>query len=95
MYKPLPKQVTIKKSSIHGLGLYCVHPIDAETNLGLSHFYFENQLMRTPLGAFYNHKESPFANVVKHKEGNRFYLIALRDIWPGEEITCEYTFYSL
>ena len=94
MYKPLPKQVTIRKSTIHGLGLYCIHPIQKDMNLGLSHFYWEDQLMRTPLGAFYNHS-SDKPNVVKEEINNRFYLIALRDIWPGEEITCEYTFYSL
>ena len=93
MYRPLPDNVTIKRSQIEGLGLYCVQPIEAHTEIGMSHFYLNNGLHRTPLGGFYNHSDTP--NMVKEKRGNYFFLIALRDIWPGEELTCKYTFYEI
>lgn len=93
MYKPLPDCVTIRKSSIHGLGLWAVEPIKEGTEIGMSHFYWGTELQRTPLGGFYNHSDEP--NVVKVQKDSRFFLVALKDIWPGEEITCKYTFYSV
>jgi len=93
MYKPLPEEVTIKKSGIHGLGLWCVNPIKEGTEIGMSHFYWGEELQRTPLGAFYNHSDEP--NIVKIRKDSRFFIVAIRDIWPGEEITCEYTLYDI
>lgn len=92
-YRPLPDNVTIGKSSIEGLGLFCTKPISAEEEIGMSHFYWGTDLQRTPLGAFYNHSDTP--NTVKRQRDSRFFLYALRDIWPGEEITCTYTFYTV
>jgi len=92
-YRPLPDCVTIGKSSIEGLGLFCTKPISAEEEIGMSHFYWGTELQRTPLGAFYNHSDKP--NVIKKQRDSRFFLHALRDIWPGEEITCSYTFYEV
>ena len=93
MYRPLPDCVTIRKSDINGLGLHCVKHIVAGTELGMSHFYWGEQLQRTPLGAFYNHSDNP--NIEKIQRDSRFFMIAIRDIWPGEELTCKYTFYDL
>ena len=36
-YKPLPPQVTIKESSIDGLGLFAVEQIEEESIIGLTH----------------------------------------------------------
>lgn len=93
-YRPLPENVTIKKSSIEGLGLFCVKMIPEGTEIGMSHFYWGDQLQRTPLGAFYNHSENN-PNMVKERKDSRFFLYALRDIWPGEEMTLTYTFYEV
>ena len=92
-YRPLPDNVTIKRSSIEGLGLFCVKMIPERTEIGKSHFYWGDELQRTPLGAFYNHSDNP--NMVKKQTDSRFFLYALRDIWPGEELTCTYTFYPM
>ena len=62
MYKPLPKCLTIKKSPIEGLGLYATANIKANAFIGLTHVQdkdFENGYIRTPLGGFYNHSNSP------------------------------------
>ena len=62
MYRPLPNFVTIKKSPIEGLGLYATKDIKANSFIGLTHIQdnnFENGYIRTPLGGFYNHSNSP------------------------------------
>ena len=66
MYKPLPKQLTIKKSPIEGLGLYATEDIKKNSFIGVTHVrdeQFENKYIRTPLGGFYNHSNEP--NVVR------------------------------
>ena len=62
MYRPLPEILTIKKSSIEGLGLYAQKDIKANTFLGITHILderFDNKYIRTPLGGFYNHSNDP------------------------------------
>ena len=36
-YKPLPFYLTIKKSKIHGLGLYSLTKIPKDTTIGMTH----------------------------------------------------------
>ena len=62
MYRPLPKQLTIKNSTIEGLGLFATEDIKANTFIGITHIrdeQFENKYIRTPLGGFYNHSNKP------------------------------------
>ena len=62
MYRPLPEDLTIKKSPIEGLGLYATKDIEANVYIGLTHILderFENNYLRTPLGGFYNHSDNP------------------------------------
>ncbi len=66
MYKPLPKELTIKKSPIEGLGLYAEEDIKKNSYLGVTHIrdeQFENKYIRTPVGGFYNHSNEP--NVIR------------------------------
>tara|TARA_R100000742_G_C4272620_1_gene91877 strand:+ start:300 stop:638 length:339 start_codon:yes stop_codon:yes gene_type:complete len=64
MYKPLPEEVTIKKSKIEGLGVFATQNIEAGRELGDTHIelpdtpYYE-KLFRTPLGGFLNHSSTP------------------------------------
>ena len=65
-YQPLPNCLTIKKSEIHGLGLFATKDIPKGTNLGVAHILiphseelFSQSYCRTPLGGFYNHSEDP------------------------------------
>ena len=99
MYQPLPNEVTIKPSSIHGLGLFATAPIPGKTRIGISHvefFGFPQGWSRTPLGGFINHSED--ANCEKRIQ--TFYgekvmsLYSFRDIEEGEELTCFYTLYT-
>ena len=65
-YQPLPDCVTVKKSEIHGLGLFATEDIPKGTNLGVAHILiphsediFAQSYSRTPLGGFYNHSDDP------------------------------------
>ena len=69
MYRPLPSYLTIKPSSVEGLGLFAVEPIKKSTSLGISHVYdkwFDNGYIRTPLGGFINHE--PIVKEMQNKE---------------------------
>jgi len=66
MYKPLPKEITIKKSPIEGLGLFATENIKKYSFIGITHVrdeQFENKYIRTPIGGFYNHSNEP--NVIR------------------------------
>ena len=65
-YQPLPDSITVKKSEIHGLGLFATEDIPKGTNLGIAHILiphsediFAQGYCRTPLGGFYNHSNDP------------------------------------
>lgn len=92
-YLPLEHGLEINKSEIHGHGLFATKRINANTSLGTSHIMVEDELIRTPLGGFYNHSETP--NCVKEKVGNTWRLMTTKNIEPGEEITVKYTFYKI
>mgnify|MGYP001240753106 CR=1 FL=1 len=135
MYKPLPKELTIKKSPIEGLGLYATENIKKNSFIGVTHVrdeQFENKYIRTPIGGFYNHSNQPnvvrmvsdtlpklkFGDNVNSKKNIReekdekesledvfyhlqeksdakyMFLITLRDIKAGEELTANYNLYT-
>ena len=73
MYKPLPNSLTIKQSGINGLGLFANEEIAEGTNLGMSHLELGKLIIRTPLGGFVNHSNTP--NCIK------VYLLLTRQEW--------------
>lgn len=110
-YRPLPKYLTIKPSSIEGLGLFAIEDIPKGTDLGVSHIKtnvgFNEDIVRTPLGGFYNHSDNPNTKRFQsdydciRDSDNEFEIITteyslktLRDIKAGEEITVKYTLYK-
>ena len=90
-YRPLPDNLELKPSSIHGYGVFAVEPISQGDYLGLSHINAP-ELIRTPLGGYINHSMNP--NCIRIPEGNRWYLQAIADISIGEEITLMYKGYK-
>ena len=135
MYKPLPKQLTIKKSSIEGLGLYALEDIKKNSFIGVTHIrdeQFENKYIRTPVGGFYNHSNEPnvirmvtdvlpklkFGDTINPKKNTReekdkkknledtfyhlqeksdakyMFIISIKDIKVGDEITANYNLYT-
>ena len=91
-YNPLPTCCTIRPSWIEGLGVFAVKEIRQDTELGVSHIEFENELYRTPLGGFINHSNKP--NCVRIKNGNKWLLKTTLDIFPNQELTLSYVLYK-
>jgi SET domain-containing protein len=98
MYLPLPYNLTIKTSGIHGLGLFAVEDIEADYRLGITHIFninFENGYARTPLGGFLNHSDKPNCMLYDSNEFRYKKLKTLHNIKTGDELTIKYTLYSL
>ena len=106
MYQPLPKNLTLGESEIHDIGLFAKEDLVGGTNLGISHIELGEMIIRTPLGGFVNHSETP--NCVKVESLTRqrvtplydhdftkWDLVTLRDIEEGDELTLRYTFYKI
>jgi len=77
-YKPLPDYLTIKKSPIAGLGLFAIEPIDQGTYIGMTHIAYvkaENGVVRTPLGGFGNHSNTP-------NRASGFTIVLISKIFP-------------
>ncbi len=99
-YIPLPSNVHIKDSSIHGQGLFAKEDISKDTELGESHVFLmlnfdgdtreweRKEWLRTPLGAFINHSDTP--NAIVEIRYNTAFLIVISDVKAGEEITVTY-----
>jgi SET domain-containing protein len=95
-YRPLPKEVTIKQSGIEGLGLFAKEDIKSHTDLGLTHIIdttSENGFIRTPLGGFINHSETPNLQIVVQTSGN-YHIKTLANIETGDELTLRYNLYT-
>ena len=103
MYKPLPNGLTIKQSTVDGLGLFTTKEFRKATVLGISHIrneHFEQGFIRTPLGAFYNHTSNEDIANCKTIEGYWYdifvlYLITTKSLNVDEEILVQYTMYEL
>ena len=90
-YKPLPDNLELRPSEIHGYGVFALEDIPAGKMLGLSHIQ-SPELIRTPLGGYINHSMNP--NCIRILEGNRWYLQSIQDIEDGEELTLMYKGYK-
>jgi len=90
-YSPLPNNLELQPSDIHGYGVFAVAPIPAGKVLGMTHIE-SPELIRTPLGGYINHSMNP--NCIRISEGNRWYLQTIQDISEGEEITLMYKGYK-
>lgn len=102
-YKPLPDNLTIKESSIHGLGVFAKEDIDIKTIISCySHLIIDEknlakELQRLNFGGFINHSKYPnciLVMVLEYSNNNRkrsyYKLETLRSIKVGEEITLNY-----
>lgn len=106
MYNPLPSCLEIKKSDIHGHGLFAARHLDRVAYIGITHYcsdwnlrFNSEHVLRSPLGAFYNH--SNVANVFavwkwpRNQHGlHERIMFTLRPIRAGEELVASYAFYD-
>ena len=91
-YRPLPESLTIKPSSIDGLGLFATQTIPKNTDLGMIHFSYGEIIIRTPLGGFINHSDKP--NCKKLDLEDEWHLKTIKEIKKNEELTLKYTLYT-
>tara|TARA_B110001454_G_scaffold213277_1_gene231191 strand:+ start:341 stop:637 length:297 start_codon:yes stop_codon:yes gene_type:complete len=97
MYNPLPDYITIKESSINGLGLFATEDISANILIGKIHVPSEkeeNGYFRTPLGGFGNHSDDPNCSKILMEDGS-WWISANQDIMAGEEICWSYSLYEI
>ena len=95
-YNPLPEYLAIGPSKIHGAGILATEDIPGEVVIGITHVYdpnFQHDYIRTPLGGFVNHSETPNTCIKEHV-GGHMHLWTLRDIKVGEELTLKYNLYD-
>ena len=78
----------VAPSPIAGHGVFPTASIGRGTTIGLAHWYDGRQWRATRLGSLHNHSLTPNAESVR--VGNQRFLVAARDIFPGEEITVDY-----
>ena len=91
-FEPLPSSLTIKGSSIHGLGLFATDQIPSNIELGISHIKddrFSHGYIRTPLGGFFNHSKKPNCEAIYG--GDFIKIKTLININLGDEITVDYS----
>ena len=95
-YKPLPNGLTIMESKIEGLGLYAQEDFLAGYEFGETHVFAvsknRREWVRTPLGGFINHSETPNCYISTNTEER--ILHSIRPIKAGEELTVYYRFES-
>jgi SET domain-containing protein len=97
MYKPLPDSITIKESTIQGLGLFATEYIPANILIGKIHVPSEkeeNGYFRTPLGGFGNHSDAPNCSKILMEDGS-WWITTNQNIMSGEEITWTYSLYKI
>ena len=91
-FEPLPSSITIRESSIHGLGLFAIKNIAPKTELGISHIKdlrFTHGYIRTSLGGFFNHSDIPNCEAIY--DGDFIILKTITTINSGDEITVDYS----
>mgnify|MGYP003628752475 CR=1 FL=1 len=110
MYKPLPDGLFIKESNIQGQGLFTNRDLHVGCDLGVSHIRIDesgvnsinkeenkNIFIRTPLGGFINHSNTPNCSKKKSKVKpgfDKWNIIVIENIASGDELTLKYTMYD-
>jgi hypothetical protein len=96
-YKPLPDGLIIKDSGIEGQGLFTTRELAVGCNLGISHYRINNEYIRTPLGGFINHSDTPNCgrSQIRIKPGlDKWNIIVIENISAGSELTLKYIIYN-
>lgn len=78
----------VAPSQIHGQGCFAIADLPAEMNLGLLHTILPDGYDHTELGRMYNHSDKP--NCYNKRIGDQRFLVTLRPVKMGEELTADY-----
>lgn len=90
-HSPLPSNVYIDRSPIHGMGLFAKVPIKSGHDFGITHVVdarFENGYIRTPFGGFINHSFTPNCQV--YEDGDTLHIRTIKYVDKGSELTLDY-----
>ena len=96
-YKPLPYGLVIADSQINRQGLFTTRRLVIGTTLGISHYRIDGEYIRTPLGGFINHSETPNCqrSQIRVKPNfDKWSIMTLEDIEEGDELTFKYKLYD-
>ena len=104
-YRPLPSEIQLGFSDIEGMGIFAKEKIERGKNLGMSHVRLGTRIIRTPLGGFLNHSDTPNCLKAKLRFTNEddpklkfdyvmWNLMVIKDIAIGEELTVKYEWYK-
>ena len=94
-FKPIPDYLTIKKSDIHGLGLFATEEIKEGVELGISHVKddrFLHGYIRTSLGGFFNHSTTPNCEAVYENDFIKIRTLSIVNF--DDEITVDYALHK-
>ena len=94
-FKPIPDYLTIKKSDIHGLGLFANEEIKKGVELGISHVKdhrFLHGYIRTSLGGFFNHSTTPNCEAIYENDFIKIRTLSIVNF--GDEITVDYALHK-
>ena len=96
-YRPLPDGLYIGTSGIEGNGLFTTKDLKEGDEMGITHVRynsddFHSNYIRTPLGGFMNHSETP--NCILYECGAYLKMKVDKTIRPGEELTLTYSLYD-
>jgi hypothetical protein len=98
-YRPLPEYLSIGSSDIHGAGIFASEDIPSGIEIGISHIYdpdFQHDYIRTPLGGFINHSNTPNCELVEDAENADYKkLKTIKKIEMKEELTLKYSLYDI
>ena len=98
IYKPLPEYLSIGPSDIHGAGIIAKEDIPADIDMGITHVYdpeFQDDYIRTPLGGFINHSDTPNCELIEDDNDVSYKRIkTLHKIEAGKELTLKYSMYD-
>ena len=100
-YTPIPYPFELRKSDIHGYGLFSQCHIYGGASLpgAITHIKIDKELIRTPIGGLINHSNNPNCSLeiglITSEVGSdlviaRYNLVIIRDIGTGDEFTLDY-----
>ena len=94
-YKPLPSCMTIKQSTIEGLGAFAIEDIKKGYDFGTGYIKVPYIIgyIRTPVGAFLNHSKEPNCDIIEliNWDDYKVYnIFSIRKIEKDEELTLDY-----
>ena len=94
-YKPLPDCITVKESTIEGLGLFALEDIEEGFDLGVSHIKIPIIVgfVRTSIGGFLNHNVDSNCELVLELDWDDYKVynvVTTKKIKQGEELTLNY-----